>query len=178
MIASALPDDPQPGLVALAVDADGDLADDRPQQLLALAVAGGGRVEHSAQVGAGSPAPGDLLVGERLGASCARRGEFLLGATDLGEALLPLALERARHEPVLRLAGVELPAGALGADAGALELELGRAHPGVVVVLGLLDRPERRLDRGRAQRLERRVDHDLLDPAPANALAALAAVEL
>jgi hypothetical protein len=60
--------------VAFAVDGHYDLGDDRAQQLLALAVAGGGRVEDRAQVGARCPAPGDLLVGERFGAPCPELG--------------------------------------------------------------------------------------------------------
>jgi hypothetical protein len=175
---AALPDDAQIGLVVLAVDGDDDLGDDRAQQLLALAVAGGGRLEDLAQVGAGAPAPGDLLVGERRRAPRAGRRERLLGAADLGQALLPLALQRARDEPVLGFAGVELATRAVGADTRPLEFELGRAHARVMVVGRLLDRAERRLDRGRPERFEQRVEHDLLDPAPADALAAVAAVEL
>ena len=70
------------------------------------------------------PAPGDLLVGQRVRASGGDVGHRVLGAADLGEPLLPLALERARDEPVLRLARVELAAGALGVDLRSLELQL------------------------------------------------------
>src|SRR3954453_7389892 len=65
---AALPDDLQPRdvRIGLAVDGDDDLGEDGAQQLLALAVAGGGRVEHGAQVGACLSAPGDLLGAERL----------------------------------------------------------------------------------------------------------------
>ena len=132
---AALPHDPQLGgvLLGFAVDGHDDVGEDRAQQLLALAVAGGGRVEHLAQVRAGMPAPRDLLVGERVRALGGDLGHGALGAADVGEALLPFALQRARDEPVLRLAGVELAAGALGVDLRALELQLGRAHPRCVV---------------------------------------------
>ena len=105
-------------------------------------------------------------------------GDGALGAADLGEALFPFALQRAGDEPVLGLAGVELAAGALGVDLRALELQLGRAHPRLVVGVGVLDRAQRRLDPGRSQRLEHGVEHDLLDPPAADRLAALGAVEL
>ena len=67
--------------------------------------------------------------GRRAATSATR----VLGAADVGEPLLPLALERARDEPVLRLAGVELAACALGVDLRALELQLGRAHARLVI---------------------------------------------
>ena len=79
------------------------------------------------------PAPGDLLVGERVGAPGGDLGQRALGAADLGEALLPFALQGARDEPVLGLAGVELAAGALGVDLRALEFQLGGAHARGVV---------------------------------------------
>ena len=160
----------------VAVDGHDDVGEDRAQQLLALAVAGGGRVEHLAQVRAGTAAPRDLLVGERVRALGRDLGQRALGGADLGEALLPFALERAGDEPVLGLAGVELAPGALGVDLRALELQLGRAHPRVVISVGVLDRAERRLDPGRCQRLEDGVEHDPLDPPPADRLAALGAV--
>jgi hypothetical protein len=45
---AAVQDDPYGGPVVCAVDGDDDLGDDRAQQPLALAVAGGERVEHRA----------------------------------------------------------------------------------------------------------------------------------
>jgi hypothetical protein len=108
-----------------AVDGHDHVGEDRAQELLALAVAGGGRVEHFAQVSAGLPAPGDLLVVERVGALGCDLGHGALGAADRGQPLLPFALQRARDEPVLRLARVELASGALGVDLRALELQLG-----------------------------------------------------
>ena len=59
---------------------------------------------------------------------------------DRGQPLFPLALQCAGNEPVLGLAGVELAAGALGVDLRAFELQLGGAHPRVVVAVGLLER--------------------------------------
>jgi hypothetical protein len=77
--------------------------------------------------------PRDLLAGERLRALGRDLGDRAFGRADLGEALLPLALQRAGDESVLGLAGVELAVGAVGVDLRALELKLGRADPRVVV---------------------------------------------
>ena len=88
-------------------------------------------------------------------------------AADVGQALFPFALQGARDEPVLRLAGVELPAGSFGVDLRALELQLGRAHARLVVGVQL-DRSQCRLDPGWLQRLEHGVEHDQLDPAAAD----------
>ena len=49
----------------LPVDGDGDLGDHRADELLALGVGGGGRVEDGADVGAGPVQPGEFLAGER-----------------------------------------------------------------------------------------------------------------
>ena len=132
---SALPHDPQLRgvLLGFAVDGHDDVGEDRAQQLLAFAIAGGGRVEHLAQVRACVPAPRDLLVGQRVRASRGDVGKSVLGVADLGEPLLPLALERARDEPVLRLARVELVSGAFGVDLRALELQLSGVHSRLVV---------------------------------------------
>ena len=116
-------------LLGGAVDGDDDVGEDRAQQLLAVAVGGGGRVEHLAQVGAGAAAPGDLLLGERVRALGRHLGQVAFGGAHRGQPLFPFALQRAGDLPVLGLAGVELAPRALGVDLRALELQLGRAHP-------------------------------------------------
>ena len=70
-------------------------------------------------------APGDLLLGQGLGAAGADRGQSSLGLGDGDQLLFPIALQRARDDPVLGLAAVKLAAGAVGVLAGALELEFG-----------------------------------------------------
>jgi len=82
-------------LLGLAVDGHDDVGEDRAQQLLALAVGGGGRVEYLAQVSAGTSAPRDLLVGERVRALGRDLGDRALGGADVGQALFPFALEDA-----------------------------------------------------------------------------------
>ena len=80
---AAVPDDSQVGALLLALDGEVDLADHRAQEELSVAVGGGGGVEDRAQVSSGVSAPGDLLVGERLGLACADGGERPLGLADV-----------------------------------------------------------------------------------------------
>jgi hypothetical protein len=173
------PTGPQLGGVLLRGPVDGhdDVGDDRAQQLLAFAIAGAGRIEYLAQIGARPAAPGDLLAGERVRARGGHVGQVALGGTDCGQALLPFALECAGDEAVLRFASVELAAGAVGVDlrarAPARSSARARGAPS-----SLLDCAQRRFDPGRAQRLEHRVEHHPFDPPPADRLAALGAVEL
>ena len=56
-------------------------------------------------------------------AGCSRLNALVLGLETrlFGQGLLPLPLERARHQPVLGLDGIVLPARPLGLVAGALE---------------------------------------------------------
>ena len=120
-------------LLCFAIDGHDDVGEDRAQQLLALAIGGGRRVEHFAQVSACLPAPGDLFVGERVGALGGDIDPGALGAPDLGETLFPFVFQGAGDEPVLRLARVELAAGAVGVDLRALELKLGGVHARLVL---------------------------------------------
>ena len=78
--------------------------------------------------------------GERVRSLGGDLGQRALGGADVGQPLLPFALQRSGDEPVLGLAGVELAPRALGVDLRALELELGGAHARVVVAVGVLER--------------------------------------
>src|SRR6188472_4813824 len=102
---AALPHDPQLGGVLLgsAVDGHENVGEDRAQQLLALAVACGGRVEHLAQVRAGTATPRDLFLAERVRALRRDLGRGELGSPDRGQALFPFAFQGAGDEPVLGL---------------------------------------------------------------------------
>ena len=80
---AALPDDAHQGALVFALDGEDDVGDHRAQQQLAVAGGGGRRVKDRAQVSAGVPAPGDLLLGQRLGAAGADRGESPLGVADV-----------------------------------------------------------------------------------------------
>ena len=128
-----------------------------------------------------APAPRHQAISWSVSGSgrlAATSATVALGRADVGEALFPFALECARHEPVLRLAAVELASRAVGVDLRAFELELSRAHAGVMLLVGVLERAEGRLDPGRRERLEHGVEHDPLDPPPADRLAATGAIQL
>ena len=113
--------------------------------------AGGGRVEHLAQVRARAAAPRDLLVGQRAAGVWRRpRPARARRARTSAEPLLPLALQRARDEPVLGLAGVELAPGALGVDLRAARARARPSGPAPGDLGGVLDRAQRGLDPRRA----------------------------
>jgi len=143
---TALPDDLHHGALLLALGGERDLGDHRAQQQLAVTVGGGGSVEHCPRVSASVSAPGDLFLGQRLRAAGTDRGELLLRAVHVLELLFPLALQRARHQPVLGLAAVELTACGVGVLAGALELQLGRVNATVVSLCQLFDCLQRGVD--------------------------------
>ena len=123
------------GAALVVMGGDDHLADQRAQQLLAVAI---GRRR-------GGPQPRQVVreSGERFAlgvAQCDRAGALELGelavlALELGERLLQRVFEGASDEPVLRLARVELPPCAVGLVLGALDRE---PLPGeTLLVLGL-----------------------------------------
>ena len=110
-------------------------------------------LERDAHISAEMATPGELLVGQRLGPAGADRGKRPLGAAGLLQTLLPLGLQGPCDEPVLRLAAVELAACPLRFIGGALQLEFGRANDRLVPSVQVIDRAQRRVDRGRRERL-------------------------
>ena len=101
------------------------------------------------------------------GTRALERGELAALALEQRERLLELALQRARDEPVLRLARVELALGALGLELGALDREALTGQPLLVLVLELADRARGRRDPGRRDRFQERVGDRLLQPRAA-----------
>ena len=161
-----------------AVDGHDDVGEDRAKQLLALAVAGGRRIEHLAQVSACSPAPRDLLLGERVRA--------LGGVSAMARSARRTSVSRCSHSrssvrATSRFSGSQASnwrrarSAWICARSSSSSAERTRAWWSE---LGVLDRAQRRLDPGRAQRLEHGVEHDPLDPPAADGLAALGAVQL
>jgi hypothetical protein len=118
---AAFPPDPDGGLGGVAVDGDDDLADQQPQQLLALPNCGAVGVEHRPQVSARAGQPGDLFIGEHGRRPGPLRGEVGLGLTQREKPCFPVAFETAGDQAVLRLDRVELAAGPLGLVAGPLD---------------------------------------------------------
>ena len=102
--------------------------------------------------------------GERLGAARLELGELAAFALELRERLLQPRLERARDEPVLGLARVELALRAAGFELGALDREPLAGQPLVVLALELPDRLRAGADPGRGDRLQERGGDRLLQP--------------
>ena len=121
---TALPDDPQvrgPFPVAAGrADGDDDLGDDGAEQLLALHVGGGRRVEYCPQVGAGGGDPGGFLLGQGDGPAGLLGRELVAGDPGGVEPGLQGGLQGPGDQPVLRLHVVVLASRPAGFEAGAL----------------------------------------------------------
>ena len=136
---AALPDDPQAGgpfpAAAGRADGDDDLGDEGAEQLLALHVAGGRRVEHRSQVRAGGGDPGGFLLGQGDRAAGLLGGELAGGGPRGGEPGLQGGLQGPGDQPVLRLHVVVLAPCPVGFEAGAFGGAL--EHRQVLAVAGL-----------------------------------------
>jgi hypothetical protein len=109
--------------------------------------------------------------GERLGTVPFELGELAAFVLELLERELVVGLERARDEPILGLAGVELAASAASFELGALDREPLPDQPLVVLLLDLLDRLRRGADPGRCDRIEERVGDRAFQADAADGLA-------
>ena len=105
-------------------------------------------------------------------------GELVLLAFELGERVLQRPFQCAADEPVLGLAGVELAAGPVGLELRALDSEPLAGESLVVGSFDLADRLGRRAHAGRRDGFQERAGDRLLQPQPAERLAALSAVEV
>ena len=137
---AAFPEDLDLGDVLRTADGDDDLADQRPEELLAVTVGGCLRLPQLRQVSREAGQRFALGLGERCGTGVLQRRERALLPCDTGKRVLELALERACDEPVLRFARVELALSALCLDLGAFQRESLAGEPGVVL-LGQLGPP-------------------------------------
>ena len=163
----------------IGVDGDGDLADHGADQLLALDGGGRGRLEHGPDVGAGAGDPGQFLAGEGDGPAGLLRAQVVPGLPDGGELVFPGAFEGPGDQPVFRLDGVVLAAGAVSLIAGALDGQPEDRQVALVAVFGLGQRFGGGFQGGGLQDREQLGEDGLLQPQPADGLAGpLAAVEL
>ena len=138
---AALPADLDGRLALLGVHGHDDLADQRAQQLLAVAVGCRVRRPQPRKVARESAPARDARLGERLRAGRARaRSVSRALARPRSSASSSLRSKRAGDEPVLRLARVELPLGPLGFIFGALHREALADEQLLVLVLELGDR--------------------------------------
>src|SRR6516165_2615177 len=95
---TAAPADRHGGAALLAVGVEDHLLDQRSQKRLAIAVAGGRRRPHTAEIGAESQELLALLGGEGARALSLAQRELGLGLGELCERLLPVALKTAGDE--------------------------------------------------------------------------------
>ena len=169
---AAFPEELDLGDVLRPADGDDDLADQRPQQSLAVAVGGRLRRPQPRQIPREAGQRLALGRGERRGPGVLQRRERPLLPRDTGERFFELALQSPRDEPVLRLARVELATSALGFELRAFERESLAGEARVVLLGQLGDRACARRDSGRGDRFEeRRVSTALSSPSAAEGLA-------
>ena len=173
---AALPADRQRCAAGLASEVDGDVLDQAPDELLAVAVGGGGCGPDAAEVGAEGEQPLPFLVGQRAGLLLLAQSELGFGRGELLQRVLPVALQSARDESVL---GLDLAVAALGPlclVSGAFDLQPPLLQRGVLIGLERLGGLQRRLHAGWGERGEQRLSDRLVDPAAADPQAPAAAV--
>jgi hypothetical protein len=151
---AAFPDDLDLGPPWFLAHRDGDLADQRAQQLLAIARGRRRRIPQPRQVTRDASERFALGRRQRLRSAALELGELAALALELRQRGLEPGFERAGDESVLGLAGVELAPGAACFKLGALDREPLPGESLVVLALELLDRLRRRSDPGRRDGLE------------------------
>ncbi len=144
--------------------------------MLAVPIGGRGRRPHAAEVSPECQQPLALVRRERARLLLFTQREFGLCLGELAECVLPVALETARHEPVLGLDLAIAPLGTVGVVFGAFELQPPLLQRGVVVLLERFGRLQRGLHAGWGERGEQRAGDGLVDLAAADPDAPFAAV--
>ena len=137
---AAVPADRHGRLVVIAVDVEDDFLDQAAQQLFAVAVGGGGRGPHAAEVGAERKELLALGVGQGAWPLLLAKRELGFGFGEFLQGAFPVALQAAGDEAVL---GLDLVVAALG---------LARPGSGLARVAGATVSARRR-GRARALRL-------------------------
>src|SRR5512132_1251811 len=137
-----------------AADADGDLVNDGADDLLAVGVGDAGCLPEAGQVG-GSLPDRLLVAGRQLLGSLPLEAAPLLVQVPLGgQGLLPVLLQLAHHQPVLRFGEAVAAPGAVHVLLGTLEALLPDLLHRGPVGQGLLDGLEVDLNGCRGQHLE------------------------
>ncbi|MHB1534418.1 MAG: hypothetical protein ACYC1D_07380 [Acidimicrobiales bacterium] len=101
---AAFPVQDEVGVALRALDRQGDLAQQGPQELLAFPRRRGRRLEDRFQVRSGLGEPVELLGAQRRRPAGSLSGQRGRGVSGGAETLFPFDLEVAGHEPVLRFA--------------------------------------------------------------------------
>jgi hypothetical protein len=156
--------------VVFAVDLEDDVVQECAQQLLSVLIGCGVSVPDRAEV-AGEPAQRALGVRVRRWSLALKIAEGSAAVIDLGQRLLKRALERSGDEPVLGLTGIELASAPAGLKLGVLDSQLPQPHTLLVLGLELIEPAAGRLDSGRVDCLQERVDDGAVKPSPADRLA-------
>lgn len=170
---TALPDDPQRSDAGVGVDGEGDLGDDRAQQLFAFHRAGGGRVEDGAHVRARSGDPGQFGVAECDWSAGSLGGQVVLRAALRGQLVFQRLLQSAGDQPVLRLHGVELSQRTVGFESSPFHGELERGQLLSEVGVGVGQGLRGGAQRGWFEHREQLRQNRLFQPTAADALAAV-----
>ena len=146
------------GIHTLAVDRDHDFLDEAAQELFAFAVSGRTRPPNRLEVGTCSSQPGYLFIGEWSPLTLSEASQLALSCCQLSQLLLPLTLQRSRHQPVLGFAEVELTAGSFSLEARLFNEQLPLLALKLSGLLRLPKRTDGRLQAGRRQCLQEGVD--------------------
>src|SRR5215207_194845 len=173
---TAAPADREHRAARLTHDVDEDLFDQRPQQLLAVAVGGRRCRPDAAEVGAECQQPLALVIGQRPRPLLLAQRELGFDLGELCERVLPVALKTAGDESVL---GLDLAVAALrplGLVLRALDLQPPLLERGVVILLKRLGRLQGGLHAGRGERREQRAGDRLVDLPATDPQAPAAAV--
>jgi hypothetical protein len=143
---AALPEHLDRGLGLGTADGHHDLAHQRAQQLLAIAVAGRGRVQELAQVARQPRERQALVVVERFRAGVLECGQCRALALGGGERLLERAFEAPGDEAVLGLAGVEPAPRAVGLELRLLQRQAPPTRPRPPITPSLPDHQHQSVD--------------------------------
>ena len=109
------------------------------------------------------------MGGQGFRSCCFAAGEFGLGVGEGLQRGVPLGLQSARDQPVVRVDGAVAALGAAGLVAGLLDLAAPLRQRGVVAVLELLGGGQAGLQRRRLQRGQERLGDRGVDPGATDA---------
>ena len=157
------------GVGVVAVHADVDLVEQAAQQPFSVLVGGGRCRPHGGEIVAEREDGCFLLGGQGFRSCCFAAGEFGLGVGEGLQRGVPLGLQSAGDQPVVRVDGAVAALGAAGLVAGLLDLAAPLRQRGVVAVLELLGGGQAGLQRRRLQRGQERLGDRGVDPGAADA---------
>src|SRR5262249_40882689 len=108
---TAPPSHREMGRELVTLDFDDDLFEQRPEQLLAITRRSRGRIPHSADICSDRKQACALCLGEHAGALLLATRQLSPRGFERAKALLPIALEAAGNQPIVRIDGAIAPLG-------------------------------------------------------------------